>query len=74
MPEKRYLLDLDEEQKVDDYIRVWIRTERGTVVDFVAQYEAIVQDRIYPVARYDGSHGRGHRDLLDRHGETIRKT
>lgn len=42
-------------------------------MDFVAQYEAIVSEHLYPVVRYDGSHGRGHRNWLDRHGETIRK-
>jgi hypothetical protein len=63
---------LEPEREEEDYLRVWIRTDQGTVVDFVAQYEAILSEFIYPVVRYDGSHGRGHRDLLDRHGETIR--
>ncbi len=52
-------------------LRVRIRTERGTVVDFVVHYEITIDDRVYAVVRYDGSHGRGHRDLLDAAGETV---
>ncbi len=35
MPERGYILELDAELLLDDYLRVWIRTDRGTVVDFV---------------------------------------
>jgi hypothetical protein len=47
-------LDLD--LIFDDYLRVWIRTERGTGGDVVAQYGAIVRERFYPRVRYEGSH------------------
>lgn len=54
-----------------DILRVRIRTERGRVVDFVVQYELELAGLPAPVVRYDGSHGRGHRDVLDRRGATI---
>jgi len=40
-------------------LRVRIRTERGTVVDFVVHYEITIDDRVYAVVRYDVSHGPG---------------
>jgi len=33
----------------------------------------MVDQWFYPVVRFDGSHGVGHRDLLDRRGATVRK-
>lgn len=54
-------------------IRYRIKTDRGTVVDFVVQYEMLMGESYQPVVRYDGSHGQGHRDILDIRGETIDK-
>ena len=72
MPEDWWNVDYDVLlEPPNDYLRVRIRTERGQVVDFVVQYETTVGGRVYPVVRYDGSHGRVHRDVLDAHGETI---
>lgn len=68
------LTEYDEDLSPDgDELRVITRTERGQVVDFVVQYEAILNEVRYQVVRYDGSHGRAHRDTLDADGETIRK-
>lgn len=47
------------------------------MVDFVVQYETASLERLgehIAVVRYDGSHGRAHRDLLDLTGRTFRKT
>lgn len=74
MPDKDYEFLLDGTlEDPEDLLRVRIVTDRGIVVDFVAQYEVVLDGKHYPVVRYDGSHGRGHRDLLDRYGETIDK-
>ena len=54
-------------------LRVRFRTERGRVVDLVVQYEATIAEQVYPVVRFDGSHGRDHRDTLDARGDTLRK-
>lgn len=52
-----------------DRIRNRIQLERDTVVDFVVQYETFFEGEFKPVVRYDGSHGHGHRDLLNHRGE-----
>jgi hypothetical protein len=60
----------------DERMRVRINTERGVVMDFVVQYETPRSDlsgEHVVVVRYDGSHGRAHRDLLDARGHTVRK-
>ena len=74
MPDKDYELVLDGAlDNPTDLLRVRIVTDRGEVVDFIAQFETIIEGQHYPVVRYDGSHGRGHRDLLNRRGETVDK-
>lgn len=73
MPEKEYIIRLDPQRILPDLMRVYIRTRRGRVVDFVAQYEAFIAGVRYPIVRFDGSHGAGHRDLLDKQQQTIRK-
>lgn len=54
-------------------VRVRMVREGKTVVDFVVQFEAFVDDRFRPIVRYNGSHGYPHRDTLDWVGETIEK-
>lgn len=74
MPERgyRYVLRGTEDDP-RDILRVRIVIDRGAVVDFLAQYETIIDNERYPVVRYDGSHGRGHRDVLDWGGVGIDK-
>lgn len=55
-------------------IRHRIMTDRGDVVDFVVQFEIRIEGVYRPVVRYDGSHGHGHRDTLNQHGDTIDKS
>ena len=74
MPEKGYQFVLrGTEDNPRDILRVRILIDRGAVEDFLAQYETIIEDERYPVVRYDGSHGRGHRDVLDWRGESVAK-
>jgi hypothetical protein len=56
-----------------DTVRVRIVRVGRTVVDFVVQYEAYIDEEYRPLVRYDGRHDRPHRDLLDWNGETIEK-
>ncbi len=42
MPEREYFIPLGRSLEGGDRIRVWIRTERGQLVDFVAQYQSLV--------------------------------
>lgn len=69
MPETSYIDVLTD----SDFIRVRFFVEHGEVVRFVVQYEAVIDGERYAVLRYDSSHDRAHRDVLDRRGETIRK-
>ena len=69
MRERAFRIRLDR----DNYLRVRIMVDRGDVVDFVVQYETVVDGAIVPIVRFDGSHGQGHRDLLNARGEVIQK-
>jgi hypothetical protein len=57
----------------EDRLRYRIVTANGQVFDFVVQYEVRIDERFWPVVRYDASHGHGHRDTLDSNGKTLRK-
>lgn len=57
----------------DDRLRYRIQPGRGQVDDFVVQYEARIDDRFYPVVRYDCSHGRAHKDTLSLGGRNVEK-
>lgn len=67
------LLEFIDEIDATDQIRYRIRTVNGRVVDFVVQYETTIGGQVFPVVRYDASHDRGHRDILDRNGDTVEK-
>lgn len=56
-----------------DFLRFRIVSERGRVVSFTVQYEIEIDDKTYPVVRYDTAHGDAHRDLLDHEGRNIDK-
>lgn len=70
MPEK----DFTDYLAADNEMIVRIETERGIVVNFRVQYQAMIDDVLYPVVRYDNAHGYPHRDLLDQNGDTIMET
>ncbi len=55
------------------YCDVRVLAERGKVVDFTVLYLATVDDRLYPVMRYDTAHGDPHRDSLDWDGYVVEK-
>jgi hypothetical protein len=62
------------ELSANNYLRLRIETARPSeVVDFTAQYEAVIEGQTYPVVRYDCAHGFAHRDLLDHDGRNIEK-
>ena len=43
-------------------------TEKGKIIFFRVQYETKINDKWYPVVRYDTAHGFAHRDFLDMKG------
>ena len=73
-----FLQPLEEERFTEgERLRIRLNTERGVVVDFVVQYETPSAERPeehLAVVRYDGSHQRPHRDILDTKGRTARTT
>jgi hypothetical protein len=56
-----------------DRLRFYFETKRGRVIKFVAQYETLIDEKWYPVIRYDTVHGFAHKDILDRRGRVIEK-
>lgn len=56
-----------------DRLRIKIHAEKGKVVDVMVQYETKIDDRWYPIVRYDCSHGYFHRDILNPKGEKIKQ-
>ncbi|HEV2108470.1 MAG TPA: hypothetical protein VGR16_09440 [Thermomicrobiales bacterium] len=56
-----------------DAIRIRFTTDRGQVIRYTAQYETLLDGVVRPVVRYDNAHGQAHNDVLDGHGETVRK-
>ncbi len=46
--------------------------ERGRIIFFRIQYETRVDERWYPVVRYDTAHGFAHRDLISLDGTVVK--
>ena len=56
-----------------DVIRLRLKIDRGQLLAYTVQLETYVDERWWPVARYDSAHGQHHRDLLDWDGRVIDK-
>lgn len=70
MPPHFWFNDLDHETR----IRTQMLTNAiGEVVMFTLQLELSVEDRWYPVVRYDTAHAEAHIDFLDPRGVTYDK-
>lgn len=74
MPDDTFIFDLELDDPLEPRLRVRLVTDRGKVDGFSVQLEILLESRHLAVARYDGSHGAAHRDLLDRHGYNYRKS
>lgn len=72
MSSKSFVKRLGEEDK--DRLRVEIETEKGKVVNFVVQYEALIQAKWHAIVRYDCSHGFAHRDVMHIDGSKDKTT
>ena len=49
---------------LQDRLRVRATKNRGRIVGFVVQYEALIQGRWRAIVRYDTAHRFAHRDIL----------
>jgi hypothetical protein len=57
-----------------DRIRRSHVTERGKVIRFVAQYEALIDQKWVAIVRYDTAHGFAHRDVMRPRQRSAEKT
>lgn len=56
----------------DDRVEARVVHEQGVVLDFSVQYLARIQERWYPVVRFDTAHGRPHMDVSNPDGTSFR--
>ena len=56
-----------------DRLRVRLLVERGRVLRYTAQHETQVENKTYPVVRYETAHGAPHRHTLDWAGHVVAK-
>ena len=68
MKEINFLYSLSPD--LENRLRVSAFKEKGEILGFVVQYEIFIQDKWYPVARYDTAHGFAHKDVIHFDGET----
>jgi hypothetical protein len=62
MGKKEYVYYFTPERK--DRFRYYHDLVQGKIVRFVIQYEAYINGKWHPIARYDTAHGRPHKDIL----------
>ena len=67
MVELRFNFTLSQEK--EDRIRITAQKEKGKILKFVVQYEALINQKWYPIVRYDTSHGFAHKDIIHPDGE-----
>jgi len=71
MQEIEYLIYLTAEST--DRLRVYAQKEKGIILEFVVQYEAMISERWQPIVRYDTAHGFAHKDIMKADGEVIKQ-
>ncbi len=62
MGEKEYLFYFTPDRR--DRFRYSHLLKNGRVIQFIIQYEALIEGKWYPIVRYDTAHNRPHKDLL----------
>jgi len=60
--EREFLIYLDAAH--ENRYRHWHVWERGEIIEFRIQYEALFVGNWHPVVRYDSAHGKPHKDTL----------
>jgi len=60
--EREFLIYLDAAH--ENRYRHWHVWERGEIIEFRIQYEALIAGNWHPIARYDSAHGEPHKDTL----------
>jgi hypothetical protein len=62
LQEIEYLISLSSE--MEDRLRVSAQKEKGEILEFMVQDEALISNRWNPIIRYDTAHGFSHRDRI----------
>jgi len=71
MQEIEYIFYLVAEET--NRLRVTARKDKGEILEFVAQYEAVISGEWRPVVRYDTAHGFAHRDVIRANGDVVKQ-
>lgn len=71
MQEVEYLYYLSAE--LTDRLRVFAQKEKGMILEFVVQYEALISGKWQAVVRYDTAHGFAHKDIMTASGKTVKQ-
>src|SRR4030067_645703 len=71
MKEIDYIFFLTSE--MTDRLRVQANKEKGVIIEFVVQYEALISGQWYPVIRYDTAHGFAHKDIMTKKGRIVKQ-
>jgi len=56
-----------------DRLRVYAQKEKGLILEFVVQYEALMSAQWQPIVRYDTAHGFAHKDVMKVDGKTTKQ-
>lgn len=56
-----------------DRLRVSAQKEKGFIVEFVVQYEAVISGEWQAIVRYDTAHGFAHKDMLRAKAEPVKQ-
>jgi len=56
-------------EELEDRLRVTALKQKGEILKFVVQYEALIGSKWRPIIRYDTSHGFAHKDIIHYNGE-----
>ena len=71
MHEIEYLFYLTAEST--ERLRVYAQKEKGEILEFVVQYEAIISGEWQSIVRYDTAHGFAHKDIIKADGTTVKQ-
>lgn len=71
MQEIEYLIYLTAEST--DRLRVYAQKEKGEILEFFVQYEAMISGEWQPIVRYDSAHGFSHKDIMRPKGAAIKQ-
>jgi len=56
-----------------DRLRINAKKEKGEILEFVVQYEALISEDWKPIVRYDTAHGFAHKDIMRTEGKVIKQ-